>query len=86
LNGLNLSIGGKYVGDRVGSSYNQHFLMPAYFILDAAVNYVVKGFNISFNAYNITDRHYAVGYYSSDFMVQVGAPFNWKLSLRYTIK
>ena len=86
LKGLSVSAGGKYVGDRVGSSYNQHFLMPAYFIPDAAVNYNINRFNIGFNAYNLFNKKYAVGYYSSDLMVQVGAPLNWKLSIRYTIK
>ncbi|HVM88995.1 MAG TPA: TonB-dependent siderophore receptor [Puia sp.] len=86
LKGLSVSAGGKYVGNRVGSSFNQHFLMPAYFIPDAAVNYNINRFNIGFNAYNLFNKHYAVGYYSSDLMVQVGAPVNWKLSMRYTIK
>jgi iron complex outermembrane recepter protein len=86
LKGLSVSAGGKYVGNRVGSSYNQHFLMPAYFIPDAAANYNINRFNIGFNAYNLFNTHYAVGYYSSDLMVQVGAPLNWKLSIRYTIK
>lgn len=86
LNGLSMSLGGKYVGNRVGSSYNQYFLMPAYFIPDAAVNYNINSFNIGFNAYNLLNKHYAVGYYSSDLMVQVGAPLNWKLSVRYSIK
>jgi iron complex outermembrane recepter protein len=86
LKGLSVSAGGKYVGNRVGSSYNQHFLMPAYFIPDAALNYNINRFNIGFNAYNLFNTHYAVGYYSSDLMVQVGAPLNWKLSVRYTIK
>ncbi|MBS1598360.1 MAG: TonB-dependent receptor [Bacteroidetes bacterium] len=86
LKGLSIAAGGKYVGDRVGSSYNQHFTMPAYFVADAAVNYNFNRFNIGLNAYNLFDKHYAVGYYSSDLMVQVGAPFNWKLSVRYSIK
>ena len=86
LKGLAVSAGGKYVGNRVGSSYNQHFLMPAYFIPDAALNYTIHRLNIGFNAYNLFNKHYAVGYYSSDLMVQVGAPLNWKLGIQYSIQ
>ena len=86
LNGLSLAIGGKYVSDRVGYASNQHFVMPAYFLLDASVNYAFKQFVVGLNGYNISNTIYASGYYSSDFMVQVGAPVSWKLSVRYTIR
>jgi len=85
LKGFSISAGGKYVGDRVGWATNQHFLMPSYFVLDGAVNYSIKRFNIGLNGFNLLDSKYVMGYYSSDLMVQVGTPFNWKLSIRYSI-
>ncbi|MDR3697678.1 TonB-dependent receptor [Mucilaginibacter sp.] len=86
IKGLSLSIGGKYVGDRVGEAANQHFIMPPYFVLDAAVNYNINRFNIALNGFNLLNNKYVLGYYASDLMVQLGTPENWKLSLRYTIK
>ncbi len=86
LKGLNVSIGGKYVGDRVGSAFNQHFLMPAYFLLDGAVGYEIKKFMISLNGFNIFNTKYVLGAYYSDFQVPMGTPMNWKLSVRYTVK
>lgn len=86
LKGFCVSIGGKYAGDRVGSAFNQHFLMPAYFLLDAAINYNVKNFNIGLNGYNLLDTKYVLGAYYSDLQVPMGTPMNWKLSVGYTIK
>lgn len=86
LKGLSLSIGGKYVGNRCGWAANQHFIMPGYFLLDAAVNYRIGPANFALNGYNLTNAKYVSGYYASDLMVQVGTPVNWKLSFTYTIK
>lgn len=84
--GLSLSIGGKYVGDRIGSAlYSPHYLMPAYFLLDAAINYNFKKFDIALNGFNILNATYITGWYASDFMAKVGNPLNWKLSIRYNI-
>ena len=87
LKRFSISIGGKYVGDRLGSTLlAPHYLMPAYFLLDAAINYSYKKFNFSLNGYNLLNATYITGWYASDFMAQVGTPLNWKLSIRYTIK
>lgn len=86
LKGINISLGGKYVGNRVGSGLNQHFLMPAYFLLDAAINYHVKNFDFDLNGYNLLNTKYVLGAYYSDLQVPMGTPMNWKFSMRYTIK
>ena len=86
MKGLSLALGGKFVGDRVGYASNQHFVLPSYYLLDASINYAYKQFVFGLNCYNITNTVYASGYYSSDFMVQVGTPANFKLSVRYTIQ
>lgn len=85
--GLSFFAGGKYVSKRLGSTlYAPKFLMPAYFVFDAGINYNYKRFNFSLNGYNLTNTIYIPGFYSSDFMVMPGLPGNWKLSIRYTIK
>ena len=86
LQGLSISAGAKYVGDRVGIATNQHFLMPSYIVFDAGINYTFNKFNIALNGFNLLNSKYVLGYYSSDLMVQVGTPENWKLSLRYNLK
>ena len=59
--------------------------MPAYFLLDAAVNYNYKRYNFAFNGYNLLNTTYVTGWYASDFMAKIGNPINWKLSVRYTL-
>ena len=87
LKRLSFLLGGKYVSNRIGSTLSApKFLMPAYFVLDAGINYNYKRFDFSLNAYNITNTVYIPGWYASDFMVMPGTPFNWKLTIRYTIK
>jgi iron complex outermembrane receptor protein len=83
LAGLGLSLGGKYVGNRIGWATNQYFLMPPYFTLDAAASMPINRFTISLNGYNILDKKYVIGYYASDLMVQVGSPTNWKINVAY---
>lgn len=87
LKGLSLAIGGKYVGNRIGSTLlAPHYLMPAYFILDASISYSFNKFNIGLNGFNLLNTTYITGWYASDFMAQIGTPLNWKLSIRYTLK
>lgn len=85
LSGFSVSSGGKYVGDRVGSGFNQHFLMPAYFLLDGMISYKLKRFDFILNAYNILNKKYIPGSYYSDLQVPVGTPANWRLGINYTI-
>lgn len=86
LKGFSLSAGGKHVGNRVGNGFNQHFLMPAYTLADAAVSYKIKQFSFDLNGYNLFNTRYVLGAYYSDLQVPMGTPFNWKLGMRYTIK
>ena len=87
LKGFSFLLGGKYVSDRLGSTLNSpKFLMPAYYVFDAGINYSYKRFDFSLNGYNLTNTVYIPGWYASDFMVMPGAPINWKLGIHYTIK
>lgn len=86
LKGLTLSAGGKYVGNRLGMASNPHFILPAYFLLDAAVNYNAGKFNISVNGFNLLNTKYVIGGWGTDLLVPVGMPVNWKIGLGYTIK
>lgn len=84
--GLSFSVGGKYVDKRIGSTLlSPYYKMPPYFLLNAAINYHIMGFDISLNGYNLLNSTYVTGWYASDFMTQLGNPINWKLSLRYTV-
>ncbi|HVM88009.1 MAG TPA: TonB-dependent receptor [Puia sp.] len=87
IKGLSIMSGGQFVGKLLGSAQDApKFLQPGYFLLDAGINYQIKRFDFSLNGYNITNKVYVPGYYASDFMVMPGNPFNWKFSIRYTIK
>ena len=86
LKGFRFSAGGKYIGNRVGSGLNQHFLMPGYLVLDAAASYNYKNIGIALNAFNLLNTKYVLGYYSSDLQVPIGTPANFKVSISYTIK
>lgn len=85
LKGLSFGVGAKYVGDRVGSAANQHFLMPSYALLDGAISYAIRNFSLDLNGYNLLDKKYIIGGYYSDFQVPVGTPVNWKIGVRYTL-
>lgn len=86
LKNLAISVGGKYIGNRAGNGFNRHFLMPAYFLADAAVSYGIKNFSFNLNGYNLFNTKYVLGYYYSDIQVPMGAPVNWKFGIQYTIK
>ena len=87
LNGLSVSVGGRLVSERIGSTLlAPKYEIPGYFILDAAVNYSYKRYNFSFNGYNLLNESYITGWYASDFMAKLGTPINWKLSVRYSIR
>lgn len=85
-NKWSISFGGKYIGDRVGSGFNQHFLMPAYALFDAAIGYSMQDFSFDLIGNNLFNQKYVLGAYYSDLQVPMGTPLNWKFSIRYSIK
>jgi iron complex outermembrane receptor protein len=91
LRGLSFAMGYQYMGKRsaVSAAWNWspgdaiNFL-PAYNLLNAAVSYRNKRFNIGFNIYNITNSNYAsFGYFNSatnEWRYTPGEPINFRLS------
>lgn len=86
IKGLGIAGGLRYVSDQVGLISNQNFLFPEYTVLDAAVNYRKGRYNLHFNAYNLTNKHYFTGSRSSTVTGGLGDPFNYRIGLSYQIK
>lgn len=86
VKGLGLAAGLRYVSDQVGLISNQNFIFPEYTVLDAAINYRKGRYNLQFNAYNLTDKHYFTGSRSSTVTGGLGDPFNYRIGLSYQIK
>lgn len=86
IKGLGLATGLRYVSDQVGLISNQNFIFPEYTVLDAAINYRRGRYNIQFNAYNLTDKHYFTGSRSGTVTAGLGDPFNYRVGLSYQIK
>ncbi|MNV85953.1 ferrichrome outer membrane transporter [compost metagenome] len=86
IKGLGLAAGLRYVSDQVGLISNQNFIFPEYTVLDAAVNYRRGRYNLQFNAYNLTDKHYFTGSRSGTVTAGLGDPFNYRIGLSYQIK
>ncbi|NQX39776.1 iron complex outermembrane recepter protein [Pedobacter steynii] len=86
IKGLGIAGGLRYVSDQVGLISNQNFLFPEYTVLDAAVNYRKGPYNLQFNAYNLTNKHYFTGSRSSTVTGGLGDPFNYRIGLSYQIK
>ena len=86
IKGLGIAGGLRYVSDQVGLISNQNFLFPEYTVLDAAVNYRKGRYNLQFNAYNLTNKHYFTGSRSSTVTGGLGDPFNYRIGLSYQIK
>nr|WP_294871337.1 TonB-dependent receptor [uncultured Pedobacter sp.] len=86
LKGLGLAGGVRYVSDQVGLISNQNFVFPEYTVLDAAINYQRGRYNIQFNAYNLTDKHYFTGSRSSTVSGGLGDPFNYRIGISYQIR
>ncbi len=86
LNGLGIAGGVRYVSDQVGLLSNQNFIFPEYTVFDAALYYQRGRYNIQFNAYNLSDKHYFTGSRSSTTTGGLGDPFNFRLGLSYQIK
>jgi iron complex outermembrane receptor protein len=85
LKGLGLAAGIRHVSDQVGLISNQDFLFPAYTVLDAAINFQHRRYNLQFNAYNLTDKHYFTGSRSGVVTGGLGDPFNFRIGLNYQI-
>lgn len=86
IKGLGIAGGLRYVSNQVGLISNQNFLFPEYTVIDAAVNYRKGRYNLQFNAYNLTDKHYFTGSRSSTVTGGLGDPFNYRIGLSYQIK
>lgn len=86
VKGLGIAGGLRYVSNQVGLISNQNFLFPEYTVIDAALNYRRGRYNLQFNAYNLTDKHYFTGSRSSTVTGGLGDPFNYRIGLSYQIK
>jgi iron complex outermembrane receptor protein len=86
VKGLGIAGGLRYVSNQVGLISNQNFLFPEYTVIDAALNYRKGRYNLQFNAYNLTDKHYFTGSRSSTVTGGLGDPFNYRIGLSYQIK
>lgn len=86
MKGLGFAAGVRYVSDQVGLITNQNFIFPEYTVLDAAVNYKHGRYNLQFNAYNLTDKHYFTGSRSGTTTAGLGDPFNFRLGISYQIR
>jgi iron complex outermembrane receptor protein len=86
VKGLGLAAGIRHVSDQVGLISNQNFIFPAYTVLDAAVYYQRRQYNLQFNAYNLTDKHYFTGSRSSTVSGGLGDPFNFRVGIHYQIR
>ncbi|WP_214228034.1 TonB-dependent receptor [Pedobacter sp. B4-66] len=86
LKGLGIAGGVRYVSDQVGLISNQNFVFPEYTVLDAAINYQRGRYNIQFNAYNLTNKHYFTGSRSSTVSGGLGDPFNYRIGISYQIQ
>jgi len=86
LSGLGLAGGVRYVSNQVGLVSNQNFVFPQYTVLDVAINYQKGRYNLQFNAYNLTNKHYFTGSRSSTTTGGLGDPFNFRIGLNYQIR
>lgn len=86
LKGLGLSAGIRHVSDQIGVVSNQNFVFPAYTVLDAAINYQRQRYNLQFNAYNLTDKHYFTGSRSGTVTGGLGDPLNFRIGLSYQLR
>lgn len=84
--GAGLAAGVRYVSDQVGLISNQNFIFPEYTVFDAAINYRSGRYNLQFNAYNLTDKHYFTGSRSGTVTAGLGDPFNYRIGLSYQIQ
>jgi iron complex outermembrane receptor protein len=86
LRGVGLAAGVRHVSDQVGLISNQNFIFPSYTVLDAALNFQHQRYNLQFNAYNLTDKHYFTGSRSVVVTGGLGDPFNFRIGLSYQIR
>ncbi|MCK7555787.1 TonB-dependent receptor [Chitinophaga sedimenti] len=85
LKGLGIGFGGRYVSDQVGNLATQNFVIPASFVLDAAINYKIGRFNLQANINNITNTRYFNGGLSRVTIASLGNPFNFRTGITYSI-
>ena len=91
--GISFAVGYQYMGKRSAVRYynpdpDTRFL-PVYNLLDAALSYSNEKFNISLNAYNITNINYAAnGYFSllNEWRYTPGEPINFRFSFGVNLR
>ena len=86
IKGLALGAGVRHVSDQVGLISNQNFIFPSYTVMDAAINYQRKRYNVQFNAYNLGNKHYFTGSRSGIVAGGLGDPFNFRVGISYQIR
>jgi iron complex outermembrane receptor protein len=84
LRGLGLGLGMKYVDERIGVSYDQNFVIPAYTLIEAMITYRFRNFTLTANAYNIGNKKYIYGGYYSIRLGLPGDPRNFRMGISYS--
>jgi outer membrane receptor protein involved in Fe transport len=93
LKGAWFAIGYQYMGKRNAVYANwsppKNIFMPVYNLLDAAIGYTGRGYNISLNVYNVTNAKYMYeGYFLfwiNEWSYIPGEPVNFKVSVEYKL-
>ncbi|MCW3467226.1 TonB-dependent siderophore receptor [Chitinophaga nivalis] len=85
LKGFGIGAGGRYVSDQVGNMATQDFVLPAYTVLDAALNYDIRRFSFQFNINNITNTRYFNGGISRNTVASLGNPLNARIGVNFLI-
>jgi iron complex outermembrane receptor protein len=79
---LGFGVGSNYVGNRITYS-GPDFVLPEYTVVDASVSYKYKKASIGLNMYNLANKLYFPGAFTSD-RIFAGAPRSFRLNLNYT--
>jgi iron complex outermembrane receptor protein len=81
LKNFGLGVGGNYAGEYkvIDNSVTGVFILPSYALLNASLFYNADNYRITFNANNVTDKEYYIGYWS----INPQKPRNFTLSLAY---
>ncbi len=81
FNGIGAGVGHSHVSMR--ETFDRTLQLPSYVILNAALYYQVKGWQLGINVNNITNKKYITG--GNDYVRNFpGAPRNYLISINYT--
>ena len=81
LSGLKFGGGFRFIDKRIPYTL-EDITLPAYTVFDGMVSYTYKKATVSFNLYNITNKEYLLGAYSS-WQLRPGNPRNFRIGLDY---